>query len=244
MITPPGADDRPTAHIGPVPAAVRPDIARGGPHQGPKLLADEFHLLAHDDRTGKPRLHGAATNYGIAAALLGELAAAGRITFDRGRLWVRDTRPPDDWLQHLVLARLVAEPQHTATRTWLAFLAETVPEQVAERLWQAGKVEPQQHRRLLRTPTTVYVPTNTNVAAWSWARLSTLLRDHKRLNPFDLVLMGIVNSCGLGGFVLDGARPSVYANLRRQLAEGPQPMRELLADLDTAVGSAVLSHRT
>ncbi|MEU5943578.1 GPP34 family phosphoprotein [Micromonospora sp. NPDC047548] len=244
MITPPGADDRPTVHLDPIPATVRHDVVRGGPHRGPKLLADEFFLLAHDDRSGRPRLHDAATNYGVAAALLGELAAAGSISFDRGRLWVLDHRPPQDWLQHRVLARLVAEPQHTATRTWLAFLAETVPEQVAERLWQAGKVAPQQRRRRLLRTSVVYVPTDTNVAAWSWARLSTHLREYKHLQPFDLALMGIATSCGLDQFILDGAGPSVFANLRRQLQAAPQPMRELLADLDTAIGSAVLSHRT
>ncbi|OKI49360.1 hypothetical protein A6A27_34995 [Micromonospora sp. CB01531] len=219
-----------------------PHTVRGGPHQ-PMLLADEFFMLAHDDQTGRPRLHDSATNYGLAAALLAELGAAGRIHFNRGQLVVQDHRPPEDWLQHMVLARLIAEPQHTATRTWLAYLSATAHEQVATRLWQGGKVVPTQSRRLFRT-TTIHVPTDINVAAWSWARLSQKLRRHEHLKPFDLALAGIARSVRLDQFILDGAPLSVSAHLRRLLEAAPPPMRDLLADLDTAIGSAVLSHRT
>lgn len=245
--TPPGADDdRPTVHMHLDPALVRYRQQREPAPNGPMLLADEFYLIAHDDQTGRPRLHGGAINHGLAAALLGELAAAGHITFSLGNLFVLDARPPSDWLQHLVLDRLVAESQHAATRTWLAYLAETAPEQVAQRLFQAGKVRPQQQRRVLGLfgAATVYVPTDTNVAAWSWARLSTRLRKYEELNAFDLALAGICTSCRLDQFILDGAAYSVGAQLRRLLQEAPEPMRDLLAGLDTAIGHAVLSHRT
>lgn len=242
--TPPGAeDDRPAVrlHLEPTPARHR--RARGSGPDGPVLLADEFFLIAHDDQTGRPRLHQSAITHGLAAALLGELAAAGRISFDRGHIYVLDRRPPADALQHLILDRLVGEPQHAATRTWLSYLAATAHEEVARRLWQAGKVEPQQQRKFFRT-VAVHVPTDMNVAAWSWARLSTKLRQYEDLDAFDLALAGICVSCRLDQFILDGAPYAVGAHLRRLLAAAPQPMRELFADLDTAIGHTVLSHRT
>ncbi len=242
--TPSGADDdRPTMYISLEPNHAQRRLARGAAPDALVLLADEFFLMGHDDQSGRPRLHHAAITHGLAAALLGELAFAGRLTFDRGHVQVLDRRPPGDPLQHLVLDRLVAESRHTTTRTWLAYLAVDSYEQVARRLWQVGKVESQQHRRLWRT-TTVHVPTDMNVAAWSWARLSTRLRQYEELSPFDLALAGIAVSCRLDQFILDGAPYAVGAYLRRLLAAGPQPMRELLADLDTAIGHAVLTHRT
>jgi hypothetical protein len=182
----------------------------------------------------------------LAAALLGELAYAGHITFDRGNLRVLDVRPPADWLQHLVLSQLAAEPQHTATRTWLAYFAETAPEQVARRLVQAGKVQPVEQRRVLGLfgAGIVHVPTDPNVAAWSWARLSTQLRRYEDLSPFDLALAGICRSCRLDQFILDGAPYSAGAHLRTLLKAAPPSMRDLLADLDTALAHSVLSHRT
>ncbi|MBC8991536.1 GOLPH3/VPS74 family protein [Micromonospora chalcea] len=242
--TPPGADDdRPTMYINLEPAPAQRRLARGAVPDAPVLLADEFFLIAHDDQSGRPRLHHTAITHGLAAALLGELAFAGRLTFDRGHVQILDRRPPGDPLQHLVLDRLVAESRYTATRTWLAYLAADSYEQVARRLWQVGKVEPQQHRRLWRT-TTVHVPTDMNVAAWSWARLSTKLRQYEELSPFDLALAGIAASCRLDQFILDGAPYAVGAHLRRLLAAAPKPLHELRADLDTAIGNAVLSHRT
>ncbi|MET8912469.1 GPP34 family phosphoprotein [Micromonospora sp. NPDC004551] len=228
-------------HLEPTPARHRQ--ARGTGPNRPMLLADEFFLIAHDDQTGRPRLHHSAITHGLAAALLGELAAAGRISIDRGHLHVLDHRPPADPLQHLILDRLIGEPQHTATRTWLSYLAATAHDEVTRRLWQAGKVEPQQQRKLFRT-VTVHVPTDMNVAAWSWARISTKLRQYEELDGFDLALAGICVSCRLDQFILDGAPYSAGAHLRRLLAAAPPPMRELLADLDTAIGHTVLSHRT
>ncbi|MEU5529345.1 GPP34 family phosphoprotein [Micromonospora chersina] len=236
-------DDRPTVHMHLEPTPARHRQPQGSGPDRPALLADEFFLIAHDDQTGRPRLHQSAITHGLAAALLGELAAAGRISFDRGHIYVLDHRPPADALQHLILDRLIGEPQHTATRTWLSYLAATAHDEVARRLWQAGTVEPQQQRKFLRM-VTVHVPTDMNVAAWSWARLSTKLRQYEELDPFDLALAGIAASCRLDQFILDGAPYAVGAHLRRLLAAAPQPMRELLADLDTAIGNTVLSHRT
>lgn len=246
-MTPPGAeDDRPTMYINLEPAPAQRRLARAAVPDAPVLLADEFFLIAHHDQSGRPRLHHTAITHGLAAALLGELAFAGRLTFDGGHVRVLDRRPPGDPLQHLVLDRLVAESQYTATRTWLAYLAADSYEQVARRLWQVGKVRPHQQRRVLGMfgTVTVYVPTDMNVAAWSWARLSTKLRQYEELSPFDLALAGIAASCRLDRFILDGAPYAVGAHLRRLLAAAPKPLHELRADLDTAIGHAVLSHRT
>jgi hypothetical protein len=35
------------------------------------VLADQFYLIAHEDRTGRSRLHPRATGIGLAASLLG-----------------------------------------------------------------------------------------------------------------------------------------------------------------------------
>ena len=228
----------------PAPGRHRPEP---GTPDNPGLLADDFWYIAHDDQNGRPRLHGSAISYGLAAALLGELAYSGHITFHRGEVHVLDTRPPDDWLQHLVLSQLVNGQQHTATRTWLAYFAETANGTVTQRLRQAGKVQPVQRRKILNVvgPTaTVHVPTDINKAAWAWMKLSTKLRDYRQLDPYDLALAGICQSCRLDQWLLDGAPYAARAHLRTLLNNAPESMRDLLADLDAAVGATILSHRT
>ena len=64
------------------------------------MLADQFFLIAHEDRTGKSRLHPRATGLGLAAALLGELVMQGRIRAVEGELFVVNPEPPGDALAH------------------------------------------------------------------------------------------------------------------------------------------------
>lgn len=220
----------------------RPARVVGTAPARPARLADEFFFVTHDDQTGRPRLHAAGVGLGLAAALLLELHEAGRVTFDRGQVRVLDARPPADALQHLILDRLVAESQHTATQVWLAFVAETATEQVAQRMWQAGKVRPEQTRRLWRSDV-VYVPTDINTAAWPSARLSFKLRRYEQLDPFDLALAGLVAHTGLDRYVLDGAPYAAGAHLRALLDGAWPALRDLLADLGTAIGNSVLTHR-
>ncbi|MEK8106535.1 GPP34 family phosphoprotein [Micromonospora sp. M12] len=114
--------------------------------------------MAHDDQTGRPRLYDTGLALGLAAALLAELHYERRITFERGKVRVLQTFPPRDWLQHLVLDRLIGQPQHTDTRTWLAFLATSAYEQVATRMWQVGFLRQQQVGRLWRQRTSMWRP--------------------------------------------------------------------------------------
>ncbi|MEU0155853.1 hypothetical protein [Micromonospora fulviviridis] len=68
------------------------------------------------------------------------------------------------------------------------------------------------------------MPTDINVAAWSWARLSTKLRRYEQLEPFDLALAGICQSCRLDQFILDGAPYAAGAHLRTLLQAAPTSM--------------------
>ncbi|WP_327038362.1 GOLPH3/VPS74 family protein [Micromonospora maris] len=243
--TPHGDDHAPHLREHPTPVEPARPVRAVGSAAMPSTvrLADEFFYLAHDDQTGRSRLFESATAYGLAAALLAELYGEGRVTFEGRRLRVTNTVPPKDWLQHLVLDRLVAEPRHTETRTWLAYFATAAYQQVATRMWQLGLLRQQQVGRLWRQRT-VYVPADMNTAAWSWARLSFQLRNHQRLNAFDVALAGLAMHTQLDPILLDGTPVAVRAFLRQQVEQAPPPLRDLLADLGAVVGSAVLSHRT
>src|SRR5215470_10146321 len=76
------------------------------------LLADEFFLIAHEERSGRSRLHPRATGLGLAAGLLGELILLERVQVYRGELAVVSREPPGDALQHNVLDLLIVQRQH------------------------------------------------------------------------------------------------------------------------------------
>jgi hypothetical protein len=207
-------------------------------------LADEFFRLAHNNVSGKPRLHARATELGLASALLAELIFGGRLTLYHGLLTVVDDTPPRDAVSHAALDQIVSQPQHRAVRTWLDFLSRGAYDGVAQRLWRTGHIRPQTTRRLLRQ-VVVWVPTDVNLAAWPWARLSHSLTRHEPLDAADAVLVGLAAATGLDQDLLEGgANAFHHQHLRRLVASTSAPMQELLAHTHAAVGDAVLSYRT
>ncbi|MFJ6197276.1 GPP34 family phosphoprotein [Micromonospora sp. NPDC092111] len=245
MNTSPAVGDestRPARHE-PAPSH-RPARAVVAATRAPLRIADDFYFLAHHDRTGQPRLFGTALSLGLAAGLLMELHYAGRISFSQGRVHVwRDGPTPTDWLQHRILDRMLAEPQHTTTRVWLSYLATTAGEQVAQRMAQAGLLQEQTLGPWWRRRTG-YVPTDMNTAAWPWARLSQQLRNHRDLYEHDVLLAGLVLHTQLDTALLDGAPWAARERLRCLVEQLWPKWHGLLAELGAAVGAAVLSHRT
>src|SRR5690242_9469883 len=122
------------------------------------LLADDFFLIAHDDRDGRARLSPKSIELGLAGALIGELVLEQRIFVEGPRLRLISRDPPSDALAHTTLATMLAEPQHREVRTWLAYLGQTAVDAIGQRLVRAGIVQQQQIRKLLRT--TVRYPAN------------------------------------------------------------------------------------
>jgi len=209
------------------------------------VLADDFYRLAHDDVTGKPRLHPMAVGVGCAAALLTELVTTRHIDVADNHVSVVEQQPPADSLAHVVLDQLIAEAEREhSVRTWLAFLAGQAPEQVANRLLRAGHVRMEAVRRLGRQTGVLYVPVDMNVAARPWALLSHSLRRHEPLGYESLCLAGLALATGLDTFLLDGAPAATFDYLRRSVGTLWSPMRELLFHTHAAIGDAVLSHRT
>lgn len=208
------------------------------------LLADELFCIAHEDRTGRAKLHPRVAGLGLAAALLGELVLYGRVDIRDGAIYVVRRDPPGDALSHATLAHLVAQPQHRDVRTWLAFLAETATDAVAQRLALAGLWRREAHRRLGRTRVG-YLPTDSNAVAWRPIRLARLLTSAEPVSEPDAMLAGLVGITGLAGDVLwqSEVRQAGMARLFRVVAELRWSLYHLLAFTEAAVGDAVLAPR-
>ncbi len=207
------------------------------------LLADDFFLIAHDDRDGRSRLSPKAVDLGLAGALIGELVLEQRVLVEGPRLRLLSREPPSDALAHTTLATMLAEPQHREVRTWLAYLGQSAVESVGQRLVRAGVVEQAHVRRLLRT-TIRYLPIDINLPAGRVVRLRRLLTSAEPLRVADTTLAGLVNATGLTGHVLWDADAMSGRRLQGLVSTLPPPLRDLVVQVDAAVGDAVLSQRT
>lgn len=211
------------------------------------LLADHYFLIAHEDRTGRSRLHPRATGLGLAAGLVAELMLLGRVGMVGGELGVVSREPPGDALAHNVLSLLIAQPQHRDLRIWLAFLAQDAEAKVGQRLLRAGVVEPVVRRKLLSTQTH-YMPMNSeqrNAAAWASVRLANILVHGRTIDLADRVLAGLIVATGLTRHVLwdiDAHRAGLL-HLPDIVEALPNSLRDLIEHTEACVGSALAAGR-
>jgi hypothetical protein len=205
-------------------------------------LADDLYFIVHDDHSGRSRLHPRAVQLGLAAALLGELMLADRITVHSGGIHVCSQQPPADALAHTILDRLVGQQPHSDLRAELPVIAAGATEAVAHRLERAGQVRYVQVRRLARS-TGRWVPTDPTQAAWRTARLHLLLSSHDEVTWHDVILAALLSAIGAMGRVLRDAEPQARTRLTAILAELPGSVIELVAHTEAAVGNAVLAQR-
>ena len=207
------------------------------------MLADQYFLIAHQDRTGRSRLHPRATGLGLAAALLGELILEGRIGIADGDLVILDRHPPADSLTHDILDLLIAQQRHREVRTWLAFLSQDAEIRVGERLVRLGAVDLITRRRMLSTEV-VYMPNSPeqrNAAAWAPARLANLLVRGIELSLTDRVLVGLVAVTGLTRHVLYDfeMHRQAFQSLPSAVDALPGDLRDLIEYTEASVGSVL-----
>jgi len=102
-------------------------------------LAEELLLLAYDDQTGKATGSRIGLDLGMAAAVLVDLALAGRIAYVNGNLVVLNPTPIGDPIADLVLAKAAADDPHTPAQ-WVQRLRHGLRNRVLEDLIARGVV--------------------------------------------------------------------------------------------------------
>lgn len=102
-------------------------------------LAEELLLLAYDDETGKATMPRISLDLGMAAAVLVELALAGRIAYSDGALTVVDPTPTGEPVTDDVLARIAADTPHSAS-SWVQRLRHGLRDKILGDLCDQGVV--------------------------------------------------------------------------------------------------------
>lgn len=102
-------------------------------------LAEELLLLAYDDETGKATMPRISLDLGMAAAVLVELALAGRIAYAEGSLAVIDPAPTGEPVADGVLAKIAADTPHTPS-SWVQRLRHGLRDRILGDLCGRGVV--------------------------------------------------------------------------------------------------------
>ncbi|MER5700723.1 GPP34 family phosphoprotein [Micromonospora sp. NPDC002296] len=102
-------------------------------------LAEELLLLAYDDESGKATMPRISLDLGMAAAVLIELALAGRIAYADGNLVVADPTGTGEPTLDEVLARMAADTPHTPS-SWVQRLRHGLRDRILGELVARGAV--------------------------------------------------------------------------------------------------------
>jgi hypothetical protein len=208
---------------------------------GTGRLADDLYLLAHHEVTGKPHLQQRAAGLGLAGALLAELMLSGNAYLWPDRIAVTDRSPPEEGLARSVLGLLASEPEQHAPRDWLLFLARTAAEDVARRLEQSGYLTRISSRRPWRGER--WVPVDSDCAFAPFLRVKSALDSSRPVTVQNAVLAGLAVACGLGRRLALYLPPKAHHRLQEAAQQLHPSLRDLIAQTQAAVDSALLSHR-
>lgn len=206
--------------------------------RGTGLLADDLYLIAHHDVTGKPFVQPRALGIGLAAGLLAELVLAGAIRVTAGQVAPTGHGSPADGLGQHVLTLLDGS---RPLGDWLAFLSITSAPAVARRLERAGYLTPVGSRLPWRGAR--WMPVSSDCAFAPLIQVRVALDPARNPATSEVVLSGLAAATGLGPRILQFGPPGARGRLDEAIRRLHPDFRELIAQTQAAVDTAVLSHR-
>jgi Golgi phosphoprotein 3 (GPP34) len=208
---------------------------------GTGLVADDLYLIAHDDRTGRPHLQPRALGIGLAGALLAELMLAGWIGLRRDGTVVFAAGVAQGMvMRHALLKQIADEPGPQPLQAWLRFLAHGAARDVALRLERAGYLE--HARSWIPGRQDRWVPVDPDWAFAPMLRVRSALDPARPVTAHAAALTGLAVAAGLR-FRVDHYQAQAGRTIQDAVAALGPGLQELIAQTQTAVDSAVLSHR-
>lgn len=205
----------------------------------PLTFTEEIVLLALDDKTGAPLpLPVTALAYGLAGAVLADLAVAGKIDTDEKKLVVLDARPTGDPLLDPWLALIAAEKSSHPVAHWLSVLADRqqeIEQPALDRLIARGILKREDKKILwvigLRRYPTVDGHERTEVRT----RLGQLILGDDIPDPRDAIMISLLSGCRLTDKIFAGPEFAAREKRLETLAKMDLVGREVAAATTEAI---------
>jgi Golgi phosphoprotein 3 GPP34 len=183
-------------------------------------LAEELLLLAYDDQTGKATGSRIGLDLGMSAAVLVDLALAGRVAYVDGYLKVLDPTPIGEEIADAVLAKAAADEPHTPAQ-WLQRLRHRLRTRVLEDLVSRGVVQDVDETQMGHIHVHRYPTTDPAYEAEIRGRLATALMTESICDERTAALATLLCACRMEPALRLPAEDSARAHERlEQIAAG------------------------
>jgi hypothetical protein len=205
----------------------------------PLTFTEEIVLLALDDQTGAQLpLPVTALAYGLAGAVLADLAVAGKIDTDEKKLVVLDATPTGDPLLDPWLALIAEDKTVHPVAHWLSVLADRqreIEQPALDRLIERGILKRQDKKILwvigMRRYPTVDGHERTEVRT----RLGQLILGDDIPDPRDAILISLLRGCWLTDKIFEGPEFAAREQRLATLAKMDLVGREVAAATTDAI---------
>jgi hypothetical protein len=200
-------------------------------------LAEELLLLGYED-DGTPTFDSGTLDYGLAGAVLVELAGAGRVRLDRGRVRVDRPGPTGDPVLDHGLRAIASYGRDATPGELLDGLRSGLRDAVLDRLIDRGVLRRERHRVLL-VPRTRFPSTNGGEPApetETRGRLAALMTGA----PTDARTHALATLALAAGLTASAFPGLARADIERRLAALPDPwpvaaVRTLLDEVQVSI---------
>ncbi len=206
-------------------------------------LAEELFLVALDEDEGwiaAPALN--TLRYGLAAALLADLALQGKIVVEDQRVSVLDPAPVGDDLLDETLQRLVEAGRPRKVKYWLNALGfRKLPKQVAEHLVKRGVLRADEKRYLWVLPYAIYPQQDASAKYWIKQSLRAAALTNARSDRRGVELLSLMKGCRLLTLVFTKDERKAAGKRVDDLVKGEDfgaAVAQTLADIEAAATAA------
>ena len=206
-------------------------------------LAEELFLVALDEDAGwiaAPALN--TLRYGLAAALLADLALQGKIVVEDQRVSVLDPTPVGDDLLDETLQRLVEAGRPRKAKYWLNALGfRKLSKQVAEHLVKRGVLRTDEKRYLWVLPYAIYPQQDASAKYWIKQSLRAAALTNAAADRRSIVLLSLMKGCRLLTLVFTKDERKAAGKRVDELVKGEDfgdAVAQTLADIEAATTAA------
>jgi golgi phosphoprotein 3 len=202
-------------------------------------LPEKLFILTIDDEQGAVTASVKTTlRYGLAGALLAELALANNIQIEDERLLVLDPTPSGDALFDDLLALLAAEKKTRKLNHWIRIVGnkQTV-KQVADRLSARNVIVIEKKRYTWISPYIVYPLVDASAKYWVKLNLRGMVLAGEKAEASDIYLLSLLKACNLLRLVFTHDERKSAAKKVDMLVQG-EALGESVANLLTGIEAA------